>query len=208
MDWSPALASWRGWTRGAPIRALPYTQPGSDAAHAAEAAGQFRSWLGDVFLPRYGVAVAAVLAGVVIAVVLAAALGAQAVLLTILALCLTQIAVVASRGTGTPNAILRGLMAIGLPIALGYAAFASLTLVLVATAAGLSVAFAGASGNRVALRHAGYGIVLACMLIARQPIGAFLVAVLWVAQAFAPPTRGGIGWLIVSMLAAAIAFTQ
>lgn len=208
MDWSPSLASWRGWTKGAPMRAVPYTQPGSDAAHVAATTGQFRSWLIEAFLPRYGIAAAAVLAAVVIAIVLAAALGAQAVLLAILAMCLTQIAVIASRGAGSPNVILRGLMTLGLPLALGYAAFAPLRLELAVAAVGLSIALAGVVDGRVPLRHIGYGIVLACMLIARQPIGAFLVAVLWAAQAFALPRRGGMGWLIVSMLAAAIAFTQ
>jgi hypothetical protein len=211
-NWTPALASWRSWTKGLPMQAVPYTQPGSDAAKAAAATGQFRAWLAEAFLPQHGIAVGAVLAAVVIAIVLAAALGAQAVLLAILAMCLTQIAVVAGRGAGSPNAILRGLMTIGLPLALGYAAFAPLTLELAAAAVGLSVAFAGIVDSRAPLRHIGYGIVLACMLVARQPIGAFLVAVLWAAQAFAQPARGtgagGIGWLVVSMLAAAVAFTQ
>jgi hypothetical protein len=216
MNWTPALTSWRGWTKGLPIRAVPYTQLGSDAAKAAAATGQFRTWLNEAFLPQHGIAAGAVLAAVVIAIVLAAALGAQAVLLTILAMCLTQIAAVASRGAGSPHAILRGLMTVGLPLALGYAAFAPLTLELAATAVGLSVAFAGVVDGRAPLRHIGYGIVLACMLVARQPIGAFLVAVLWAAQAFAQPARGnsagasagGRGWLVVSMLAAAVAFTQ
>jgi len=208
-NWTPALASWRSWTKGLPMQAVPYTQPGSDAAKAAAATGQFRAWLAEAFLPQHGIAVGAVLAAVVIAIVLAAALGAQAVLLAILAMCLTQIAVVAGRGAGSPNAILRGLMTIGLPLALGYAAFAPLTLELAAAAVGLSVAFAGIVDSRVPLRHIGYGIVLACMLIARQPIGAFLVAVLWAAQTFTRPMRGGgMGWLVVSMLAAAVAFTQ
>jgi hypothetical protein len=32
--------------------------------------------------------------------------------------------------------------------------------------------------------------------------------VLWAAYAFMPPVRGAKGWLVVSLLAAAIAFTQ
>jgi hypothetical protein len=76
------------------------------------------------------------------------------------------------------------------------------------TAAGYGVATAGVFRVSPRWQHIGYVIVLAVMVAARQPIGAFAVAVLWAAYAFTPPARGAKGWLVVSLLAAAIAFTQ
>jgi hypothetical protein len=39
VRWAALLSGWRAWAQGAPLPALPYTQPGSDAAVPRAAAG-------------------------------------------------------------------------------------------------------------------------------------------------------------------------
>jgi hypothetical protein len=209
-DWAAALERWRHWQDGEPLGGLPYTQPGSPAAHLSLILGQFRDWAARDLLPHYGNALASGIVAPIIALVLSAILGAPIVLLTILAICIPQLALAACRGNGNPNAILRGLVEITLPVLLGYAMFKPLSLEIAIAATGFGIAYAGAvrpAWNTI-LWNAGQALVLVLLLVLRHPIGAFGIALLWLPQLLLqaqPSPRRAQWWLMASMLVAALA---
>ena len=204
VNWSAPLAVWQGWTEGVPLGALPYAQPGSDAAYLSRRLGQLRSWLGRDFLPRYGNLLLAGAMAIAVVAVLSAALGPSAVLLTIVAACIVQIAVVACRGNGQPNGLLLGAMAVGLPMLLGYAIFVPLSPGILLMGSSVAAAFAGVRDERPALRHAGYTLAVLASLVMREPVGAFAWAVLWAPQLILGLRRGGYGWLAAGLLVFAV----
>ena len=204
VNWSAPLAVWRGWSEGVPIRALPYAQPGSDAAYLSRRLGQLRSWLERDLLPRYGSLLLVGAMAIAVMAVLSAALGPLAVLLTIAAVCIVQIAVVACRGNGRPNGLLLGATAVGLPMLLGYAVFAPLSPGILLVGSGAAAAFAGVRDGWSVLRHAGYALVVLASLVMREPVGAFVWAVVWAPQLILGLRRGGYGWLAAGLLAFAV----
>lgn len=210
VKWDEPLARWSAWTTGQPVAQLPYTQPGSPAAHASIVLGQFRAWLAEDFLPSHGGALAsAVLAGA-IALALSMMLGAPAVLLTILALALSQIGLALCRGNGSPSAFLRGMVEMSLPLLLGFVLFRPLTLEITIAAVGFGIAYAGAVSARWNVRawNAGQAIVMLLLIVMRHSVGVFALALLWLPQFLLqtqPAARNAQWWLMAAMLVAALA---
>ncbi|MCS6849307.1 MAG: hypothetical protein RMN52_16515 [Anaerolineae bacterium] len=205
VNWSAPLAIWQRWTQGTPLKTLPYTRPDSDAAYVSRRVGQLMSWLRQALLPRYGGILASGATGLAVMVVLAAALGSQAMLLAIGVLCIAQIAVVACRGDGRPNAILEGATVVGLPVMLGAATFAPVALDILLVGAAAAVIFAGARDGSPWLRNAGYALAVVVAVATRQPVSAFALAVIWAPQLILGLQRNGYGWLAAGMLAFAVA---
>ncbi len=100
IAWAVPTATWRGWALGQPMPTLPYAQPESDASHLSTNLGQFGMWVRHAFAPHYAGTVLIGIAGVLVALVVAAMSGPQAAMLAILAIGLPQVAVVACRGSG------------------------------------------------------------------------------------------------------------
>lgn len=205
VNWSEPLVGWRRWTRSAPVRALPYTQPGSDAAQLAQNFSQLKSWLHDELVPQHGGALLIGAAGLFVAAVLSAALGAQAVLLSIAALSLAQVAAVLCRGNGRPNVVLQSVLVAGVPMLLGYAVFKPLSPYILLAALGVAIAFASLQRRSPLLRNAGYALLLLTLVALRQPLGAFIIAVMWAPQLILNFQRGSSAWLIAGMLVFAVA---
>lgn len=210
VKWDEPLARWMAWTAGQTVIRLPYTQPGSPAARASIILGQFRAWLAEDFLPSHGSALASAILASAIALALAAPLGAPAILLTILALALSQIGLALCRGNGSPSPMLRGLVEMSLPLLLGFIIFKPLTLEIVVVAAGFGVSYAGAVSPRWDLRawNAGQAVVLLLLILMRHSAGVFAVTLLWLPQFLLqgqPLARNAQWWLMAVMLVAAVA---
>jgi len=209
VAWATPAATWRGWAFGQPMPAPPYAQPGSDASHLSTNLGQFGAWVQQAFAPRYAGTVLIGIAGVLVALVVAALLGPQAAVLAILAIGLPQLAVVICRGSGQPDALLRAFGIVSLPMMLGYASVAPLEIhsVCVALAFGAVAAAVHVTESNSLLRHVGFGLGLAVMMLLRQPFGAFVLAVLWLMHWFAPPgsVSQATTWLLASMAATSVA---
>ncbi len=211
-DWREPLARWRAWSGGAPVKALPYTQTGSPSAKFSILLGQCRDWLARDLLPEYGNALVSIVAAPLVALILAALLGAPAVFLTILAICIPQAAALQSGGNGSPNALLRGLLEITLPMLVGVALLAPVSASMVVVAVGFGVALAGATGNgdRAAIRawNLGQAAVFVLLVLTRHSVGAFAVGLLWLPQFLLqarPDAHRAPWWLMASLLVAAVA---
>jgi len=214
-DWATPWREWQQWRSGNPIKPLPYTQPGSEAARAAVTLGQLSAWVQQRLWPTHGSRISAIATALVLAMVLPALLGSQVVALTLLAVVVPQLAVYLSKGDGKPNSVLQGLAQITLPMLLGYSLFEPLLVIagfeVVAVAIGLGVAFGGVLTQRpqhLAL-HIGQGLVLLVMVLTRRPIGAFLVALFWMPHLlrFKLITKDSTWWLIASAVAACAALS-
>ena len=211
-DWSTIVSEWRAWRSGSPIQPLPYTQPNSDGAKAASVLGQFVAWAKQKLWPAHGATFASGAAALAIAVVLSAILGGQVVLLSMVALCLPQLAAAVCKGTGRPNALLQGLSQATLPFLLGYALFNPMVLSVFGIALGIGLALGGilAAPTKQAIGlHIGLGLVLFVLMMTRRPIGAFLVALFWVPHLLRLNivTRNSTWWLLASIVAAGAAIS-
>ncbi|NJM40890.1 MAG: hypothetical protein HC853_09010 [Anaerolineae bacterium] len=219
-DWAAIATEWRSWRSGSPSLSLPplpytlpYTQPNTDGAKAAAVLGQFADWAKQKLWPAHGAKVASGAAALAIAVVLSAILGGQAVLLTIVALCLPQIAAAWSKGNGQPHPILQGISQAALPFWLGYALFNPMVLSVFGIGLGIGLALGGlcaasaAPSKQSVVLHIGLGLVLFVLMMTRRPIGAFLVALFWVPHILRLNiiTRNSMWWLLASIVAAGAA---
>ncbi|MCL4505180.1 MAG: hypothetical protein M1140_04010 [Chloroflexi bacterium] len=210
-DWRAPLQRWRVWNEGRPVKTLPYTQPGSPSEHLSILLGQCRDWAARDLLPGYGNALFSIILAPLAALILAAMLGAPAVLVTIAAICIPQAAVLLNGGNGASSPLLRGMLEIALPLLLGVALLAPLSAEMVIVAVGFGVAFAGASGSgdRAALIawNLGQAVVFGLLVLTRHPIGAFAVGLLWLPQFMLqaqPDARRAQWWLMASLLVAAV----
>ena len=209
-NWSLPLGHWREWHEGEPVTQLPYTQPGSIAAWLSMTLGYCRNWLTRDLLPNYGSVLTSSIVVPFVALVLSAVLGAPAVLLSIVAILLPQLALALCRCNGQPNAILRGVVELTLPVLLGYVLFKPLSVEAVVAAVGFGLAYAGAVSRTWNWRlwNVGQVVVLLLLILTRHSVGAFLVGVFWLPQFLLqaqPSARHAQWWLMASMLAAALA---
>lgn len=205
LDWREVLTTWHGWTQGKPLPYLPYTQPGSPAEHTATELGLFATWAQRVLLPTRGEALLALGLSVASALIVSAALGERAVVLTLVALALAQ-GVAALSLRNFPPAVLQGLQTIALPLMLGHSLMAEPGLTFISVALALGVAYGGALSSWTVLQNIGCVAAMLILLLTRQPIGAFIVLALWAPQALLHVTRGQQVWLIAVVLAAALTF--
>jgi hypothetical protein len=206
-QWATPLARWRTWQDADPIWPLPYTLPGSDAEQFAVVMGQFRNWATRDLLPNYGSALASSITMPVIVLVLSAILGAPVLLLSILAISITQVALVLCRGNGKPSPILKGLVDITLPVLLGFALFKPLSVEIAIVAIGYGITYAGAMApaHNAHAWNLGQAGVLLLLLATHHPVGAFIVGLLWLPQFLMqaqPSARQAQWWLMASLLVA------
>jgi hypothetical protein len=173
--------------------------------------GHFVDWARQRFWPAHGATLTSIFAALAIAVVLAGLLGGQAVLLSMIAICIPQLAMFLSKGTARPQPILQGIALCTLPFLLGCGLFKLLALEDFVVAVGLGVACGGVltSQSKHWALHVGQGMVLLLMVLTRRPIGAFLVALFWVPHLlrFRFITRDSLWWLLASTLAAGVALS-
>ena len=133
-------------------------------------------------------------------------------LLSIVALCLPQLAAALCKGKGRPNAILQGLSQAALPFMLGYALFNPMVLSVFGIALGIGIALGGilaAPSKQAVALHIGLGLVLFVLMMTRRPIGAFLVALFWVPHLLRLNivARNSTWWLLASIVAAGAAIS-
>jgi hypothetical protein len=151
----------------------------------------------------------------VLGVLLSAVIGWQAVAVTFAALALTQIALIL-RLHGRAINWLHGFVAVGLPWALGHAAFGPLTLLSALTAVIFSLTYAAlldlTQGAATTRRWLLPQLALVVVLIAlQQPIAAVALMALLAAQALLATVmqsldfaRAAQWWLMLAMLVAAL----
>jgi hypothetical protein len=225
-DWGALMAEWRTWHTSTPPQlahfTLPYTQPNSDGAKAASTLGQLVNWVKQKLGPVHGAKFASGAAALAIAAVLSAILGGQAVLLSIVAICLPQLAAALCKGNGQPNPLLQGISQATLPFLLGYTLFHPMVLSVFGIGLGIGLALGGicavagtttaasASSLKQAIAlHVGLGLVLFVLMMTRRPIGAFLVALFWVPHILRLNIvlRNSTWWLLASIVAAGAAIS-
>ncbi len=206
--WAQSWHEGRRWQAGPPLHQLPYTQPGTASAQVSIRLGQLNHWLTQQFWPRYGAVLASTVGAVIIGIVLALVLGPQPAMLTLVAVCVPQVAALLSRGNGQPSPIARGIIMAGLPLLLGHALFAPLPLDVILVALGFAVAFAGIGQSQGRL-HWGIGImiVIGVLAVTRRPLGAYTLAVLALPQTLLSPSRYAKGWFMAMLLAAGTAIS-
>ena len=204
--WRATLTSLPGWTNGDPAPALPYTLPGTGSARASAALGRARHWAMHMLIPAHGIALFAIALAIPVALVLAAALGAQAVALTCV-LTLGALGVAARHRAGdTAPGLAAQLALVALPFLLGHAALHPLPIGpsgVITLACALALALA-CGKNRVA-QNIGYGALILTLLTARHTVGAYVIAMLWLPLALLPGFKSSHGWLAVTILTSAIA---
>jgi hypothetical protein len=203
VHWASLLAAWRGWSHGTPLPALPYAQPGSDAAYVALRLGQLKSWLSSNVQPYYGEALLLCTLAAMVAAALSAVLGATAVLLSLASLALTQVAVLVCQGNGKPNTWLSGATLVGLPVLLGYVTFQSPVLPAWALSLSSVAIFADSHGQWSRGRDLGLAVAaLACAAL-RWPASAFALAAIWAARFTLKPSGNESIWLTLAVFALA-----
>lgn len=208
-DWAAIFASWRTWEAGKPIAALPYTTAGSLSDKTSTRLGHFRHWLRHELLPTHAASLFALACALAVAVIMGAALGAQALALTLTFCVLCQAALLIYRGRGVPrSSALANLTLVTLPFLLGVAVlrpFAMDAISGTAVAVGLCAALFTARTR--GLQHVGYGAVLLLLLGMRHTVGALIIGVLWLPVLLLPGLRTGRWWPVMALLASAIALS-
>ncbi len=198
VHWGALVASWRTWRGEVQLPHLPYALPDSDAARARRRLGTLIAWARDAALPGGG-SIGALLAVALVVLILlpALGLGAIAVALSALALLCAQANVWAEHQTHAPlrlrtvvAALTSGALRVALPVLLGHVVVAPVSLPVVALAGSLALA---AHPSR-AWRDVGHAATIALLLFTRQPIGAFLLAQIWLPQLYFGELRWRLLW--------------
>ncbi|MEA3308205.1 MAG: hypothetical protein U9Q70_01655 [Chloroflexota bacterium] len=120
-DWAVALQSWQNWEGLAPLDNWPYLQPETPGAALHQSLGQARGWwraegAAALSRPLRSAALAAL-----VSLLLSAALGRTALLLTLLLLTWAELAALWNEGRGTVGSLWEALALVGLPWLLGAA---------------------------------------------------------------------------------------
>jgi hypothetical protein len=206
--WTEVTASWRTWQAGDSLPTLPYTEPGSPSARVSAKLGRFQHWLEHELFPTHGSALFAALCALAVAGVMSAALGSQALLLTLLFLAATQLAVYLNGGTGNNNRLLFNIAMISLPFLLGVVVYRPLPSMMAALPALLFAIGAALAGLRARVwQTAGFGEIVLLLLVNRHTVGAFVIAVLWLPVLMLPGFRAPRWWPPLVVLIGAIALS-
>lgn len=216
-DWPRLLALWSQVTPEPIHQPWPLARPGSPADRAQHWLARTRVWWRLVLWPEASTPVLSALVSSGLAIVLSAIIGWPALTLSLGAFALTQIGVLLEHQHGRASHVARGALDVGLAWALGHAAFGTLTLL----SAGVAALFAVAYGSSVDLARGGQqarwwllpqlAIVVSLVAI-QQPLAAFAVISLLIAQALLATVRRGLSfaqgaqvWLLLAMLVTALA---
>jgi hypothetical protein len=199
IHWAALLTHWQDWRGAKPLLMLPYAQPGSDAARLALWLGQLKRWLSDEVWPHYGNALLLCALAVIVAAGLAPALGTTAVLLSLTALGLAQIAALACRGNGKPSTLLSGIAVVGLPALLGYTTFQEATLVAWALSFSAVAIYVEICRQPTRL-GLGFAIPALVSTVLRWPLSAFGLATIWAAWFMLKPNSRSYVWLVLAGL--------
>lgn len=214
-DWATPLRRWQNWHTGSSPPLLPYAKPDSPSDRLARWLSQLWSWGQAVLAPAAGAALGTAAAGLVLALVLGAALGPNLLTLSLGCLALMQLAVLLDRGRGRAHAGWDGLLRLGLPWLAGHLAFVPLSVPSVALAMSFSLAAAGAGSVNLrrgrALWVGGQLAAAGLFLPLHRPLAILFLALLLVPQLLpsagpanpARATRQGWAWLAAGMLLAA-----
>ena len=214
-DWPQLIARWP-LVSPDPID-QPSARPGSPADRAQRWTARWRAWWRGVLWPAAGTPILSALVSIALSSVVAAVIGWPALTLSLGALALTQIGALLEHRHGRASHVPRGALDVGLAWALGHAAFSALTPVSM----GVAALFAIAYGSSIDLARGGQQrrwwllpqvIVVLILVVIQQPLAAFAVTSLLVAQALLATVLQGLpfaqasqGWLLLAMLAAALA---
>jgi hypothetical protein len=216
-DWPQLIGCWPLVTPNPVEQPWPLARPGSPADRAQQWAARGRMWWHVVLWPEAGTPVLSALVSSGLAVALSAVIGWPALTLSLGALALIQIGVLLEHRHGRASHVAHGALDVGLAWALGHAAFGALTPVSI----GLAALFAIVYGSSIDLAHGGQqrrgwllpqAIVVLILVVIQQPLAAFAATSLLITQALLATVLRGVpfaqaaqGWLLLAMLAAALA---
>jgi hypothetical protein len=205
VNWQPARAAWRTWSRGFSTRRLPYTEAGSDADKVGNDLSQFGAWLREWLLPHHGVLLGMALAAFTVMLALGMALGAPALLLSAGVLIVMQIALALCGGNGKPATWATGLAIIGLPFALGLLVLAPAVwpLALACGVMGLVLMAMIAGDGR--LLHISGVLAVAAFVLLREPAAAAVMGIAWATVALLKPAGNRFALVVLCLVATAAA---
>jgi hypothetical protein len=216
-NWSDVFARWPNVSIDQPVRALPFTQPGSAADRAQHWLSRSIVWFRSELWPQLGSSVLTAIVSIGLGIVLSIIIGWQALALSLAALALIQIALLARRARRGAISIVHGLLDIGLAWTLGHAALNNVSLTSFVIAILFSFAYSGAieiiqhekSARRWLIPQL---LVIIVLIVLQHPLAAFALIAVLVAQALLSTVLGGHafarsaqGWLMLAMLIAALA---
>jgi hypothetical protein len=216
-DWPQLLERWPLVTPDPVDQPWPLAHPGSPADRAQQWTARWRAWWRVVLWPEAGTPVLSALVSSGLAVVLSAVIGWPALTLSLGAMALIQIGVLLEHRPGRASHVARGALDVGLAWALGHAALGALTPVSISLAALFAIVY----GSSIDLARGGQqrrwwllpqAIVVLILVGIQQPLAAFAATSLLIAQALLATVLRGLpfaqaaqGWLLLAMLAAALA---
>ncbi|MGC9523048.1 MAG: hypothetical protein ACP5HG_14335 [Anaerolineae bacterium] len=118
-DWATPLQQWRGWTDNDPLPAWPYLQEGTPGAALHQRLRQARSWWRQVGRMSLAQPLTQSSLGLLVSLLLGAALGRSALLLTAFLLTWAELAALWHEGEGQVGMLWQGIAVAGLPWLLG-----------------------------------------------------------------------------------------
>lgn len=185
-EWAAPLRRWRHWRFGERVVTPPYTFPGSPGDRASHWVGQLRAWWRDVLWPACGPALSAIVVALPVAAVLAALLGSELLLLTMVALVVMQLGLAWEGGRGSVAPGWDAVISVMLPWLAGHAAFGLLSLPSAALALAFTLAWGTAwRANSGLGRALGIGVqflAVVLLIILHHPLPAAGVSLLLVPQ--------------------------
>ncbi len=119
VDWAAPLRRWQAWQEAAPLPRWPYLQPTAPGAHLRRALGQARAWWAAEGAALLAAPLRSAVLSALVSLLLSAALGRTALLLTLLFLTWTELAALWNDGRGVARGLWSGVALCGLPWLLG-----------------------------------------------------------------------------------------
>ena len=118
-DWATPFRQWKGWEKPAPVPTLPYQQPDAPGEALRQRISLARGWWREVGGASLRTPLQRAALALLVSMLLGAALGRFALLLTLCFLALTELATLWSEGKGNAGGVWAGLALTGLPWFLG-----------------------------------------------------------------------------------------
>ncbi len=216
-DWPQLISRWPLVNPDPIEQPWPLARSGSPADRAQHWVARWRVWWRLILWPEASTPVLSAVGSIGLAIVISAVIGWAALTLSLGAFALTQIGVLLEHRHGRASHVARGALDVGLAWALGHAAFGTLTPLSAVMAALFAIAY----GSSVDLARGGQQarwwllpqvLIVAILVLIQQPLAAFAVISLLIAQALLATVRRGLPfaqdaqiWLLLAMLVAALA---